>query len=445
MRMIADMTGIALGGALAFGATAAFAQAPVPRPCPGQVGAGVSCFTAQDANGAHVLIARPDNANGGLVVHIHGGPRMAPPSASTSDEDLVRFVETVREGYAWVATSRRRGGFGVTQGAEDAENARRLYVTAFGRPALTFVHGQSWGGAVGAILIEKFNQAGPDGRRPYDGALLTAGVLAGGVPGYDARLDLRAAFQVVCGTHPRPDEPQYSLGIGLPPGSRLTRAELEARFNACTGANRPQAERTPEQSRALSDLAAASRIPQGALFGHLWWMTNVAQDIAQHITGGRSPFSNVGVVYRGTSNDADFNARVPRVEADPAAFAALASDSNPTGRFEIPVLSMHAIHDSTVFVESQSVYRQTVERAGNSARLVQVYVDDREHSKVSPPHYPTLLAALRRWVESGERPAARGVAEACGAFTARHPGECRFLPDFTPQPWSARVNARPSG
>jgi len=418
------------------------AEAPAERPCPAQIGAGVTCFGARDANGAFVLIARPQAANGHLVVHIHGGPRMAAPRADTSEEDLVRFVEIVRDGYAFVATSRRRGGFGAHQGAEDAENARRLYVAAFGRPVSTIVHGQSWGGQVAAILIERFNAPGPDGRRPYDGALLTAGVLAGAARGYDMRIDLRAAFQVVCGTHPRAEEPQYHLGLGLPAEARLPRAELQARFYACTGFNRPPGERSEAQRRALADLAAASRIPEGSLFGHLAFATETFQDIAAFVTGGRPAFGNVGVVYRGTSDDTALNARIPRLAPDPAALAALRADADPTGRFDIPVLSMHAILDATVFVENQSVYRETVAAAGNLDRLVQVFVEEREHSKVSPPHYPALLAALGRWVDTGRRPEPADLPALCETARERHPGTCRFRPDYVPQPWAQRVNTR---
>lgn len=416
--------------------------APEPRPCPAALGPGVACFGARDANGAFVLIARPEQANGHLILHIHGGPRLAAPRADTSEEDLLRFAEFLREGYAWVATSRRRGGFGVALGAEDSENARRLYVAHFGQPRLTFVHGQSWGANLAAILIERHNAPGADGRRPYDGALLTAGVLAGGARAYGMRMDLRAAFQAVCGTHPRPDEPAYHLGLGLPPDSPLTTAELRARFDACTGANRPAAERTPDQARALSDLAAASRIPEGALFGHLTWMTFTARDLAQFLTGGRPAFGNAGVTYRGTSDDAAFNARVPRFAADPDAAAQLAADTEPTGRFEIPVVSMHAIRDAVVFVESQSAFRETVERAGNAARLVQAFVDESDHSKVSPPHYPALLALLRGWVETGVRPDPATLPALCEEARRAHPGQCRFVPGFVPAALDARVNPR---
>jgi hypothetical protein len=124
----------------ALGVAPAAAQTSQPRPCPVAIEPDISCFTAQDSNGAYVLAARPANWNGSLIVHAYGGPRMRKPDAAMNDEDLERSIETVREGYAWVSTSRRRGGFGVPQGAEDAENARKLYM--YFRPAK--IHDRAW-------------------------------------------------------------------------------------------------------------------------------------------------------------------------------------------------------------------------------------------------------------------------------------------------------------
>jgi len=427
---------------LCFFSASASAQTPQPRPCPPAVAAGISCFTTQDQNGAHVLIARPDSWNGSLIVHTYGGPRMRKPGADMVDEDLERFIETVREGYAWVATSRRRGGFGVTQGAEDAENARKIYVAAFGAPKFTIAHGQSWGGNIGAVLIEKFNAPDATGKRPYDGAMLTSGVLAGGTRGYDMRLDARAAFQAVCDVHPAPGEPAYSLGIGLPAGANVTRQQVARLFNECTGADKKAEERTEAQKRNLADIAAASRIPAGAVLAHIQWATFVFQDLAGFITSGRSPFGNMNVRYRGTSNDEAFNRKVARISADPEAVKALAADSDPTGKFDIPVITMHQVRDTTVFVEQQHEYRRVVEAAGNGARLFQTFVDDNQHSKTSPPHYPAILKALQAWIETGTRLAMPAVLSNCEAAKATHGGECKFLPDFVPKPWYERVNPR---
>lgn len=367
---------------------------------------------------------------------------MATPGPHTSDEDLLRHAEFLQEGWAFAATSRRRAGFGVMRAAEDAEAARRAAVEALGQPAITVLHGQSWGGAVAAKAIEILNEPGPDGRRPYDAALLTSAVLAGPSRAYDMRVDLRAAFQAVCGTLPAASELQVPVTPGQPDARRLTREEVIGRYLACTGADLAPEARTAGQREALADLAAASRIPDWAIAGHLWWATQVFADIGAHMTEGRSAFGNAQVRYRGTSDDAAFNARVPRITPDPEAAARIAADGDLTGRVAIPVLSLHGIGDATVFVENQAAYRATLEGAGTADRLVQLFVDEGEHQKLSPVLYPAALAALRRWVESGERPTEIMVRARCEAMRDSYPGDCRILPDYVPQPWEARVNPR---
>ncbi|MBN8532821.1 MAG: hypothetical protein J0L51_01900 [Rhizobiales bacterium] len=429
--------------ALALAACApAAAQGLQARPCPTEIGTGIACFTVKDENGAYVLAAKPEKWNGSLIVHTYGGPRMRQPDATMVDEDLVRFIETVREGYGWVATSRRRGGFGVTQGAEDADNARKTFIAAFGRPKYTIAHGQSWGGNIGAILIEKFNKPDASGKRPYDGAMLTSGVLAGGTRGYDMRLDVRAAFQAVCDVHPAPSERPYALGIGLPAGSAVTRQQVTRWFNDCTGADKKSEERSDAQKRNLADIAGASRIPPGALLGHIQWATFVFQDLSEFITGGRSAFGNVNVRYRGTSDDEAFNRKVARIAADPEAVRTLSADSDPTGRIDIPVITMHQVRDTTVFVEQQHEYRRVVEAAGQGQYLFQTFVDDNQHSKTSPPHYPAILRALQGWIESGKRPTIEAVVSFCEEAKGTYHGECRFMPNFAPGPWYERVNPR---
>jgi hypothetical protein len=416
------------------------ARAFDPAPCPPDLPAGIECFRGRDANGAYLLAARPANAHGGLIVHTFGGPRLGPVNATTTDDDIKRFSEFLAEGWAWVSSSRRRGGFGVQMGVDDTEAARAAYVARFGRPNFTIAHGQSWGSAVTAALIERRNAPGADGRRPYDAAFLSAGVLAGGTRAYDMRVDLRLAFQAICGTHPAKDEPQYLVTLGLAPGATMARAELDRRVRECTGIGAPA--RTPEQMRAAADLVAASRIPEGAILGHMAWATNVFRNIADHVTGGTGAFGNANVRYTGTSDDIGLNARIARVTPDPAARAALAVDADLTGRVEIPVLTIHAIRDETAFVAHQNAYARTLANAGNAARLAQFFVDESAHSKMASPLYPAAIALLARWARGGAKPIAADFAAACEGLRAKFPGECRVVPNFVPPAWEARVNPR---
>lgn len=413
-----------------------------PAECPTGLPTGTTCLRGQDANGAWLLLARPANWHGGLVTHIFGGPRMAPPARDTTDEDLIRYQEFLAEGWAWASTSRRREGFGVRRAGEDTLAATRAAEAAFGRPRISVLHGQSWGGAVAAKAIETLNEADAEGRRPWQAALLTSAVLAGPTRAYDMRVDLRAAFQAVCGSHPRPEEPQYPVTLGLAAGQTMARDALMDRYLACTGADLVTEARSAAQRQALADLVAASRIAEWAIPGHLSWATTVFADIGWRMMEGRSAFGNAGVRYTGTSDDAGFNARVPRITPDPDAQARLAADGDPTGAVSVPVLTLHGIADSTVFVEHAAAYRATLEAAGTAHLLAQVFVDDGEHNKLSAALYPAALAALADWAETRRRPTPGEVRGRCEALRARHAGECRVLSGYTPPRWETRVNPR---
>ncbi|MGX9966809.1 hypothetical protein ACVFYP_26025 [Roseomonas sp. F4] len=418
------------------------AEPPAPAECPPGLAESTTCLRGRDANGAWLLIARPAAWNGGLVTHIFGGPRMAPPARDTTDEDLLRYTEFLDQGWAWVSTSRRREGFGIRRAGEDTLEARRIAEQVLGPIRFSLLHGQSWGAAVAAKAIETLNEPGPDGTRPWQAALLTSGVLAGPSRAYDMRVDLRAAYQAICGTHPRADEPQYPVTLGLAQGAAMTREELMDRYLACTGADRAAEDRSPAQRRALADLTAASRIPEWAIPGHLAWATTLFANIAWQMTDGRSAFGNAHVRYSGTSDDAGLNARIPRITPDPGALARLAADGDPTGQIAIPVLTLHGIEDSTAFVEHQAAYRATLEQAGTDHLLLQVFTEEMEHSKLSGPIYAASAAALRQWAETRRRPNPSDIRGRCDSLASRATGVCRILPDYQPQPWTSRVNPR---
>jgi len=164
---------------------------PPIAACPPAVPAGTACYVGQDTNGAYYLIAIPEHWNRVLVMHARGGPYREHLGAKRSEEDVARWAIWLQQGYAYAASQYRRGGYGVLTAAEDTENLRQYFVKTFGQPRRTIMHGQSWGGLVGARTIELFGD-GSDGRRNYDGALLTSGMLAGAPRTYDFRLDLRA-------------------------------------------------------------------------------------------------------------------------------------------------------------------------------------------------------------------------------------------------------------
>ncbi|MDI3405220.1 alpha/beta hydrolase [Streptomyces cavernicola] len=419
-------------------------QPPKAAECPAELPAGARCRTGQDANGAHFAMAVPQDWNGSLVVHAHGGPDLGEASdPARSVEDLGRWAVLVDQGYAWGGSSYRRGGYGTRMAAEDTESARRAFVAAFGTPRQTYLHGQSWGGNVAAKAAEVHGARSGGG--PYDGVLLTNGVLGGGSRGYDHRVDLRAVYQYYCRNHPRPDEPQYPLWQGLRADSTLTSAGLRARLQECTGYASDPADRTALQQRNLDDILAVTGIPERALESHLRFATFTFRDIVHARLGGRNPFSNHGVRYEGSHDDEALNAGVARFSADPTARRDLSYDSDLTGKVEVPVLTLHAIDDPTAFVEHESAYRATLDGADRDQHLVQTFTREDEHSGLSASEYANSLAALDRWVSTGQRPTPASVAASCPAFDAAYGTGCFYDPTFRPEPYASRVRPRPGG
>ncbi|GAB2833241.1 alpha/beta hydrolase family protein [Lentzea nigeriaca] len=418
---------------LAFALAASVAApAPLPptAPCPENVPTGTTCYEGRDANGAYYTIAVPKKWNRTLVVHSHGGPDLGDPTPERTRDDLNRWAVMVKEGYAWAGTSYRRGGYGTRMAAEDTDNLRKL-VSAMLKPHKVYLHGQSWGGNVAAKTIELY--------RGYDAALLTSGVLAGGSRGYDYRVDLRVVYQYYCGNHPRPTEVQYPLWQGLRPGSTTTTAGLRGRIEECLGT---AGNRTPEQQQKLDDILAVTKIPEETLNSHLNFATFTFRDIVHNRLGDQNPWSNAGVRYQGSHDDAALNAGVERFSADPEARAALAYDSDLTGKIDIPVLSMHAIGDPTAFVEHESAYRDTVLKAGRWWNLVQTFTNEATHSALSDAEYASALQALAKWEKLGLRANPYLVAHSCPGHDEKYGTGCFFNPGYRPNSYESRVAPR---
>ena len=430
-----------LGAALPAGAPPAVrADEPVaklpPTACVADLPAGTRCYAGRDALGAYVLVAVPAAWNGVLVVHAHGGPEFGAPDPKRVAEDAERWRVVVRAGYAWAGTTYHQGGVAVLSAAADLETLRRLALQVLDTPPRrTLLHGNSWGASVAARAAERE-------RGPWDGVLLTSGVLGGGSRSYDFRLDLRVVYEAVCGNHPAAGERDYPLWQGLPLDVRMTRAELASRVDACTGVQRPRAARTPEQQRHLDTLLRVIRIPEPSLVGHLAWATFGFRDIAFKRLDGGNAFGNEGVRYVGSDDDGALNGAVRRYRRDPAAAARFAADTDPTGRIGVPVLTMHAIDDPTAFVELESTFRDTMEAAGRGAGLVQTFTREHTHSYLADPEYVAALAALLDWIERGVKPAPQRLAASCRALEATWGPGCAFDADYQPQPLAARVPPR---
>ncbi len=405
---------------------------PVEAACPSGVPADARCLRGRDSMGAHYLIVIPRHWSGVLVVHAHGGPPLGEPKTSRAEEDIKRWSATVRLGHAWAGSVFRQGGFAVTSAAQDTERLRRIFVEHVATPTRTVIHGQSWGALVATKAAELYPKS-------WDGMLLTSGAV-GGLLAYEFRLDLRVIYQYLCNNHPKPDESAYPLSIGLPKGSTLTEEDLAARADEALGLLRPAAQRSPEQARRLRTLVDLLKIPEAGVIDQLRWGTWALQDVVEK--HGGSPLDNDTVRYSGADDDAALNATALRYRADSAARARFAAEIEYSGRFPMPVLTVHGIQDPTCFVEVHDVLRSRMNAAGNEHNLVQTFVDSDQHSYLGDEIYPPLFEALLRWIENGDKPTPHQIADRCRALTPAALPPRGFVADYVPRPLASRVHPR---
>src|SRR5262245_55605465 len=414
-------------------------SAPVSESteCPKEIAAIATCYSAKHPSGAYLLAAIPNVWNGDLVVFAHGGPSVVPPTANTSKADLAKYSIAVERGFGWVASSYRREGYGVQMAVEDTEHARQFFVERIRQPRRTILHGASWGGLVGAKLVEKqFKKA--DGSPAFDGAFFNSGLVIGAPRGYEFRADLRAVYQHYCQNLPRPTEPQYPLWSGLPAGAKVTLRDIQALIDECTGLAKGADARSPQQKQNLANIVGVMRFPETMLLRHMQSATILFREIVERTTGGRNAFSNVAVTYKGSSDDAALNRDVARFTADPAAVAALKADGEPTGAIPVPVVSIHSMNDPQAVVEVQSHYRDAVNAAGYGERLVQAYTDERAHTAQSKPELAAALEALMQWIEQGSKATPQTIAAGCQRLRVTLDGPCRYHPEFVPKPYETR-------
>lgn len=95
-----------------------------------------------------------------------------------------------------------------------------------------------------------------------------------------------------------------------------------------------------------------------------------------------------------------------------------------SGKISCPVLTMHTTGDGLVITSHESAYRKTVEEAGMSDKLVQVFVDAVGHCTFTPAQWLVAVAAMEDWLDTGEAPK-----------DAFFPEDIGFKNGLTPQPW----------
>jgi hypothetical protein len=417
--------------------------------CPAGLPPGTTCVPGQDTHGAFFLIAVPAAYNGQLVLWNHGYSLTAPAPLGTAD--LVPGAPVLLElGFAIAASSYRPdaiglGGWAVRDGAEDTENLRQRFVEIFGRPLQTFLVGASEGGLITEEMMERFGRD-EHGKQNYDGALSACGVLAGARRHWEAVFDQRVVYQYYCQNLPRPNEQQYPLYFGLAADNTLTADDVAGRVNECTGVAQPPATRTPQQAQNLANLIGVLKVPESGLLAQLSGIPFSMQEMTLVRTDGRNPFTNRGVHYSGSTDDAALNQSVYRASESDSAEDFLERAYDPDGRIHIPIVTTHTIGDPVVFVEQENAYRHTVEGADRLRDLQQNYTNASGHCEFTFSEELASFQALLSWVETHIRPTREEVAGICQQDALMFGDTCNYNLTFHPEKLDTRIpNRRTDG
>ncbi len=319
----------------------------------------------------------PENWNRGLVIFYHGYS-MKPVTFKAGPPGKVA-APFLAHGYAWIQSGYSVTGWALAQAFPETEALREFFISKYGKPAKTYVTGESMGGALTLMTIEKAPEY-------YDGALALCGRLDPSNAARQRAFAMRAAFDY------------YFPGL-LPPLVPVPRG-----FEVTAALRREveqQLEKHPDGAAAMRTLL---RLHSDAdVANKMLFATYVVMD-AQQKAGG-NPFDNRNYIYTGTSDDRALNDAVKRYAADPAATQFLVQYYTPTGRLLRPMLALATTYDPTTNPSRVTAwYENAVETAGRTENYLQQYVHADGHCNFTPGQIWTAFSELVDWADGGARP-----------------------------------------
>ena len=333
--------------------------------------------------GAGYRIEMPDNWNGDAVFFAHGFRGSAPELTVTDPPLREHFIA---RGYAWAASSYTKNGYEPGAGWRDTLALRDEFTRRFGEPRRAYIYGQSMGGHVVTLAMERSPEA-------WAGGLAECGVVAG-----VEVLDYFLSWGILAAHFSGTD--LYSL-------TRDPAAFAEALRDDVVPALGTPREPTEAGRRFLSageQLSGGPRpfFAEGVDAQYVLNFAVLAGAVAAP-GAANAAAQNADTVYAidpalGVSAD-ELNAAVRRVSADPAYrdTAALPEFAPMTGRLQAPLLTLHGSGDLFVPVSLEQSYARTVAAAGASRWLQQRTVDRAGHCAFTAEERIAAFADLVEW------------------------------------------------
>jgi hypothetical protein len=354
-------------------------------------------------NEAGYRIEVPDPWNGDLVMWAHGYRGIGPELAV--DNPPIRSYLLTHH-FAWAASSYTRNGYDVRSGVVATHELREYFIGRFGRPERTYMTGESMGGHITGVTIERY---------PFDyvGALPICGVM-GDIALFDYFLDFNLVAQALAGhqaVFPYPGDyatvvvpaVKSALGPSYPTSLNTAGEHLKDVTKMRSGGQRP-----------LFDYGFTNIWGGDFLFER----TNGGDGTLNGITGSNIA-TNEGTVYKFSrdpslsADEAALNNAVLRVAQGPQQppVDGLADIPTISGDLPFPVLSLHTLGDLFVPFSMEQIYAGRVATFAKSDLLVTRAIRDVGHCGFQEVETERAFRDLVNWVRNGIKPAGDAILD----------------------------------
>lgn len=357
----------------------------------------------------------PANWNGDAVFYAHGIRSPLDPVGPDDTQDSIAVVRDAlgELGYAIAYSSFDANGLVVKDGAERTHQLRGLLASQLNKqPQRSFLLGFSLGGAIALDLAETYP-------KQYDGALTMCGMVGGAPIELQYVGDVRALFDyfypgVLLGNVTSVPQPAPSLDEVTNTVIAAISANPMGLFAIASTAQTPLAyapvgDITDPTSPAFQSLVKS-------LITALYYQQLAAPSV-ESLTHGHSPYGNRGVTYTlGTpvipplaplfsSMIAGADAGVTRYDIARDAKIYLDRYYVPTGHFQFPVVTVHALWDNFVPYFHETALAGIVQAAGTSDLLLQRPLPMFTHCDFPAALTVSSFQTMVDWVNTGNKPA----------------------------------------
>lgn len=350
----------------------------------------------------------PLDWNGGLLLWARGFRGYGPEVAAEIPPEALRQA-VISDGFAWASSSFSQNAYVAALGANETLVLKRYFADRFGPPTRTIIAGESMGGHVTVLSVERFPGE-------YDGGLSLCGVVAG-EEWYDYLLAWPLAAEFISGVE-----------LPLEDGKSAVADALESQVLPALG---------PPESPTLQGRAFASVIreltggprpffDEGYLEAYQFNFGLISGDPGREMEVTRAASTldfdfraDPGLGFDGETINAGVRRMAPDATLrDPVAHPGTAPT---TGDLQAPLLTLHETGDLTVPISLEVSYMEKVEAAGRGDLLVQRAIRGAGHCKFSDAELVAAWHAIGAWVGGGPKPAgddlSGDLADAGRAFT----------------------------